>query len=72
MAKTLEEFYENTNTQWEEMEETLQDLKVKRGSIKKTQTEESLEIKVFRNSNRNLRGKPDQQNTRDGTENVRH
>lgn len=26
----------------------------------------------FRNSNRNLRGKPDQQNIRDGRENLRH
>lgn len=34
-------------------------------SVKKIQNEGNLEMKKSRNSNRNLRGKPHQQNTRD-------
>lgn len=52
------------------MKKTIQELKAKIESIKKTQTERNMEIKKFRNLNRNLKGKPHQQNTENGRENY--
>ena len=60
------------NKEWKEMDKTAQNMKVEIESIKKTQTEENQEIKKFRTLNRNLRGKPYQQNARDGRQNFRH
>lgn len=48
------------------MKKTVEDEKVKTESIKKAQTEEKLEVKSLGTQTWSLRGKPLQQNTRDG------
>lgn len=53
--KSLKETHEKTNQQWKEMNETVQDQKVEKESMKKTQAEQNLETKKFRNSISNPR-----------------
>jgi hypothetical protein len=50
---------------------TVQDRKTEIESLKKTQTEGKLEVKEFRNSNKNPSGKPHPQRTKHGRENLR-
>ena len=54
MNESLKEIYVNTNKQWRKVNQSLQDLKVE---IESSQTVGNQEIKKFRNSNRNHRGK---------------
>ena len=69
MSRYPQEIDENTKKQWEEMNQTVQDLKVEIEPTKKTHTEGNLLIKnLAAHSKKNFRGKPQQQNIRDGRE----
>lgn len=46
MNRALKEIYENTSMQWKEMNKIAQDMKVDVESIKKTQPEGNLEMKI--------------------------
>ena len=46
MNRSLKEIYENTSMQWKETNKIAQDMKVEVESIKKTQPEGNLEMKI--------------------------
>lgn len=50
--KSLKEIYKNKNKHWRNMNRNIQDMKVEIWSIKKTKTEENLEIKTFASKTR--------------------
>jgi hypothetical protein len=54
-----------------ELNKTIQDLKIEVETIKNTQKETTLEREIPRKEIRNQRCKHQQQNTRDGGENLR-
>jgi TolA-binding protein len=69
--KSLKELQENTTKQVMELNKTIQDLKMEEETMKKTQRETNLEIETLGKKIRNQRCKHQQQNTRDGRENLR-
>jgi hypothetical protein len=68
--KSLKELQENMTKQVMELNKTIQDLKRELDTIKKTQSEATLEIETLGKKSGH-RCKHQQQNTRDGRENIR-
>lgn len=71
MDRFLKEISEDTSMQWKEMNKIAQDMKVEVESIKKTQPEGNLEIKIEELEQGLLR-QTYEQNTRGGRVNLRH
>ena len=69
--KSLKELQENTSKHMKELNKTIQDLKMEVETMKKTQTETTLEDRNPRKEIRNHRYQHQQQNTRNGRENLR-
>jgi hypothetical protein len=70
-VEVLKEKQENTFKQVMEMNKTILDLKMEVDTIKKTQSEATLEIETLGKKIWNHRCHHQQQNTRDGRENLR-
>jgi hypothetical protein len=70
--KSLKELQGNTTKQMMELNKMIQDLKMEIGTIKKTQRETTLEIKNLGKKSGNIDAQHQQQNTRDGRENLRY
>ena len=71
MNKSLGEIHKNTIKRVKEMIKTAQDMKMEIEAIKKTQTEEILEMEKPRKENRNNRHNHHQQNTGDRRHQVK-
>jgi hypothetical protein len=69
--KSLEEIQGHTIKQVKELYKTIQDLKMAVETVNKTHRETILEIEILGKKIRNNRCKNQQQNTRDGRENLR-
>lgn len=53
MNKSINEIYEHTIKQWNEIKKTIQDMKLKMKSLSKIQTDLKLEMKFTKHCNEN-------------------
>lgn len=72
MNKFITEIQENTIKQMKKINETVQEEKRGIETIRKTQTEATMEIEDLGNRKKNYRDKHHQQNTKDETTDLRH
>lgn len=72
MNNSINKIDENTNKQWNEVKNTVQDMKVNIKSLKKTQTEVKLELNNLRSQTKALEVSLTNRTQKNGRENLRH